>query len=97
MTEVVNPYRTAIQGRWEASTDAASRLSQIVDVAVTELPWAWMGGTSQQVIAELQWLQGEAQAASRDVLEEFESAWSDQLPTVEDDAWQVRWRNLGPR
>lgn len=97
MEEVVNPYRRAIKRTWDSSTDTADRLRQVLNGAVPQLQEAWQGGISQHVIDQLQYLSDEAYRASRDALDTFQSAWEDQPSMVDEDAWQTRWQNLGPR
>lgn len=94
---VPNPYLAAIRSSRERSTSPVETLRAAFDDAVTALEsGAWSGGRSDTFASSLTGWRTSARQAGTNALAEFDDAIAGQPEMVAQNAWQVRWRNLGP-
>jgi len=95
---VPNPYRVAIAAQQRACLDDEDLLRDCLRHVLEAFEGgAWIGGQGRVVHEILAAMRDDLATVSYKVDDEFDSAWCDQPAEVEPDAWQIHWRNLGPR
>jgi len=98
MAQVANPYKKAIDSTWSKCSDDIDTVSDGLESAVRVFEsGAWIGGLADQAHDLLLYLRGELKGVAMDADDAFSTAYDSQPPSVEEDAWQIHWRNLGPK
>jgi len=95
MAQVPNPYRVAIKGRWDHASSDITDLRTILDSQFSLLRQAWVGGSSEQACDQLDHIRQQLSSDATACDTTFRDAYQHQPQTVDEDAWQTRWRLIG--
>jgi len=94
MSQVDNPYRAAIVARRARAWNSIGDLETGLSIPARKLQQAWVGGSSEQAYLDVDGMKSDLVAASYSARDRFDDAIRDQPVLVDEDAWQIHWRNL---
>jgi len=94
VSQVDNPYRVAIVARRSQAWASLGDLETVLSGPARRLRQAWVGGSSEQACRDVDSMKSDLVEACGGARDRFDDAIRDQPVLVDEDAWQVHWRNL---